>query len=107
MAMPAEIALCWQRGADGFRDAEIGDQRMSALREDVRRFDVAVYDATLVGKGKCVHHVMQNPHDFARTELLLSLEGGAQRFAFDVRHRVPQQIALLSGGEEWNDMWML
>ena len=45
--------------------------------------------------------------DFAGAELLLPLERGAQRFPLDVRHRVPQQIALLSGGEERHDMWML
>ena len=54
------------RGADGFRDAEVGDERVRALREDVRRLDVAVDDAALVGEGERVDDVVQNAHDFAR-----------------------------------------
>ena len=50
---------------------------------------------------------MQNPHDLAGGELLLPLERGAQRLALDVRHRVPEQIALLAGREERNDVRVL
>ncbi len=108
MAIPADVSPVLGNAAlDGFRDTEVGDERVGSLRENVRRLDVAVDYAALVRECERVDDVMQNPHDLARAELLLPLERGAERLAFDVRHRVPQQIALLSGGEERHDMWML
>ena len=67
-----------QRSADGFCDAEVGDERVGSLREDVRRLDVAMDDAALVCECERVDDVMQNPHNLARAELSFSLEGGAK-----------------------------
>ncbi len=108
IAIPADVTpLTRHRGAERFRDAEVGDQRVRTLREDVRRLDVAMDDAARVRKRERVDYVMQNPRHFARAELLLALERRAQRLAFDVRHRVPEQIALLAGREQRHDVRVL
>jgi hypothetical protein len=54
-----------------------------------------------------VDDIVQNAHDLAHGELPLAFECGAQRLALDVRHGVPEQVALFPGRQEGNDMRML
>ena len=55
-----------QRGADRLRDAEVGDERVRALREDVRRLDVAMDHAARVGESERIDDIVQDTSDLAR-----------------------------------------
>ena len=91
-------------GAERFRDAEVGDERVRPLAQDVARLDVAVDDASRVSERERVDHVVHDARDFADAERLLPLERRAERLAVDERHRVPEEVALLAGGQERHDV---
>ena len=74
IAMPLSSRPDRQRGADGFRDAEVGDEGVCALSEDVRRLDVAMDDTALVRESERVDDIVQDTSDFARGERSLALE---------------------------------
>ena len=52
------------RGADRFRDAEVGDDRRAAGEQHVVGLDVAMHDAALVRVGERLRHVLQDADDF-------------------------------------------
>ena len=56
------------------RDAEVGDERVQARRQDVVGLDVAVHHAARMRVRECVHHVVQDAHDIAHRQALLPRE---------------------------------
>src|SRR5579859_6120363 len=75
--------------------------------QDVVGFDVPVDDALRVCIAERVRDVPKNPNRLTDGELALARELRAERFAFDQRHRVIEEIAGLTGGMERNDVGML
>src|SRR5262245_4517923 len=60
-----------------------------------------------VRESERVDDVVQEADDLAWRERSLSLDGGAERLAVDERHRVPEQVAVLTRGEQRDDVRML
>ena len=96
-----------ERRAQRLGHAEVGDQRMLALGENVARLDVPVHHAALVGVVERVHHVVQHAHDLAHVELRFPFEAGAERFALDEGHGVVEQLVVLAGRQQRDDMRVL
>src|SRR5688572_7995963 len=76
---------------DRLRDPEIGHLRVVLREKDIVRLDVTMYDAPLVRVRECRQHVAENLYHVAHRQLTLADDAGAQRFAFDERHRVVRQ----------------
>jgi hypothetical protein len=57
---------------DSERDAEIGDERVAALQQNIFRLDVAVADTEAVCVAQRVSHFTRNEHAVVNWELLLS-----------------------------------
>jgi hypothetical protein len=77
--------------ARGERDAEVGDQGVPSpggwangaipRQQDVRRFDVAVYDAVPMGVVQCVGHFCGDADGVGHGKQPLAIETVAQRLA--------------------------
>ena len=59
-------AVAGPRRADGFRDAEVGDDRGAAGEQHVVRLDVAVHDAALVRVGERLRDVLEDARRLRR-----------------------------------------
>ena len=79
------------RALHGERDAEVGDQCVSALQQDVLWLDVAVDHAAPVGVCECVRHLARDQHRFRNRQQPHAREARAQRLAIDERHDVEQE----------------
>ena len=66
--VPIDVPICVSvalrtsraRGADGFRDPEVGDDRRAAREQHVVGLDVAMHDAALVRVRQRLRHVAQD-----------------------------------------------
>ncbi len=92
----------------GERDAEVGDERVPVLQQDVLRLDVAVDDR------RARAHSPSASADLARDayrvvdrQLPLALEPGAQRLAGHERHHVVQQSVGVAAVEQRKNVRML
>jgi hypothetical protein len=61
------------RARDGEGDAEVGDQCVAAVEQDVLRFDIAVDHAAFVRVGQRIGHFARDPHGVVHGELVLPL----------------------------------
>ena len=86
--------------------AEIGDDRLAVLEQDVLRLDVAVDHALAVGVVQGERHLARDPQGDGHGELALPLEPAAQRFAAQVRHDVVEQAVGHAGIEQRQDVRM-
>ena len=90
----AQAGLRQPRAADalyGERNAEVGNERVAALQQDVLGLDVAMDDAEGMRGAEGVGHFARNQQRGLDGQLLLALQSRAQRFASDERHHVIQQ----------------
>ena len=62
------------RGADGPRDAEIGDDRVTARKHDVLGLDVTVHHVVLVRVGERLGHFLRDLERVVHRQLRLALE---------------------------------
>src|SRR5688572_18409336 len=79
------------RSGDSLRYPEIRYLRVVLREKDVVRLDVTMYDAALVRVRERRQDVAKNFYNVAYGQLTLAGDSGAQRFAFDERHRVVGQ----------------
>ena len=87
--------------------AEIGDERVTPLRQHVARLDVAMHHAMRVRVGERIHDVGEDADDVLDRKPAALLEPHAQRLTAHEGHRVVEEIAVLPRGEERNDVRML
>ena len=76
---------------DGQRDAEVGDDRLPVLEQNVLGLEVAVDHAVTVGLAERIGDGHRDANGFVDRKLLLAVETVPQRLALDVRHDVEQQ----------------
>ena len=81
---------------DGARDAEIGDQRLTVLQQDVLRLDVAVDDSLLVRVLERRGDLICDPQRVGQRELPLAFETLVDRLAGDERHHVIEMPLVLA-----------
>jgi len=74
----------------GERDAEVGDERMPALQQNVLGLDVAVDNAAVVRILQRVGDLARELHSVGDGELRPAIEPRAPCFALDERHHVEQ-----------------
>lgn len=82
---------------DGACDAEIGDDRVSTLEEDVFGLDVAMQDSTRMRMHERVRHFPCDSKCLVHVELRLPAKPIAQCPALGVRHDVLQESASATG----------
>jgi hypothetical protein len=73
------------------RDAEVGDERMTTLEENVLGLDVAVDDAERVGRTQRVGDFARNTQGVTEWQLAFPLESRPQRLTRHIRHDVVEQ----------------
>ena len=88
-------------------DAEVGDDRLVAVEEDVLGLDVTVDDAAAVRVGQRAGHVAGDSERVLDRKLLLPREARAQRLPSDAWHRVPEDAGLFAGVEDRQDVRVL
>ena len=89
------------------RDAEIGDERVAVLQQDVLRLDVAVNHGAAVRVAQRVGDFARNAHGVVHRQLALAFEPRAQRLAGDERHHIVQQPIGLATVEQRQYVRML
>ena len=94
-------------GAHGPRHAEVGDDGVTVLEEDVRGFDVAVNDLLPVGVVEGIGHFTCEPEGLRQREPLLAVEHGAQRAARHVGTDVIEEAVGLARIVERQQVGML
>src|SRR5687767_11749585 len=92
---------------DSLRYPEIRYLRVVLREKDVVRLDVTMYDAALVRVRERREHVAKNFYNIAYRELTLAGDSGAQRFAFDERHRVVRQPVRAACSQHRDDVRVL
>ena len=88
-------------------DAEVGDQCMPILQENVLRLDVAVHNSTLVRISQRVCHLARDAHSVDHRQLLFAIESATQRLAFNERHHVIQLPVRIPAVEQREDVRVL
>ena len=92
---------------DRLRDAEVGDDGVFALEQDVLGFHVAVHDPVLVREAERVEELAGDADGVGEREGPFAHESCSERLPGDERHRVPEQRVIAAGGEYGNDVRML
>ena len=80
------------RRLDRLGYAEVGDQRVAALQEDVLGLDVAVDDLAFVGVVQCFGGLADNPDRILDRELVLPVQPVTKGLALDERHHVIKEV---------------
>ncbi len=91
----------------GQRDAEVGDQRLSAAQQDIARLDVTVNHAGVVGDLERARYRNRDPQRLVHRKLGLALDARAEGLALDVRHHVEEEAVRLTRIEERQDVGVL
>ena len=81
------------RDGDGPGHPEVGHHRLVAIDQDVLGLDVAVDHAVGMGVPSALRHLADDLHRLVERQLALARQSLPERFAFHVRHRVPQPAA--------------
>ena len=105
--MPVSVSFCTPASGCGARDAEIGDERVSAGEQNVLGLDVAVDDALLVRIAKRVVHLEGDRDRVFDGQHSLAIQAIAQRLALHERHHIVEQIAGDARVEQPEDVGML
>ena len=92
---PAPAGLAGREG-----DAEVGDQGLAVVQQDVLGLDVAVDHAVAVGVVERRGHFGRDPDRVGDRELLLAGEPVAQGLALDVGHDVEEVAVGLARVEQ-------
>jgi hypothetical protein len=109
--VPSESPVCVMRCAAGLlhgeRDAEVGDQRLPIVQQDVLGLDVAVDHALAMCVVERAGHLAGDAHRVGDRQLTFALEARTQRLAGDERHHVVQQAVGFAAVEQRQDVRML
>ena len=95
------------RVGQGDGDAEVGEQRLALLEEDVRRLDVTVEHGTAVGEVEGARHLADDPERLLDGKHLLPREAVPQRLPLNQRHHVEQRAVGFAGVVEGEDVRVL
>jgi hypothetical protein len=93
--------------AERERDAEVGDDRLSILKEDVRGLDVPVEHARAMRVVERARDARGDAHGFVDGQLAFPVEPVTQTLPRHVRHRVIEEATRLPGVEERQDVGVL
>ena len=88
-------------------DAEVCDDRLPRLQQDVLRLQVAVNHAAFMRIGERAGYGGRHAHRLVHRQLLFAIQSRAQRFAFDKRHHVEQQPTRFAAVEQRQQIRML
>src|SRR5436190_3422256 len=92
----------------GEGDAEVGDERLTFLEEDVLRFEIAMDDAMAVRVVQGAGDRRRYAERFSYRQLLLAVEALAKRFPLDVRHDIEERpVRRLTGVEQGQQIRVL
>jgi hypothetical protein len=80
------------------RNAEVAQQRLAVLEQDVIGFDVAMDDAVAV-RVDAGGDLRGDAENIGERKLRLPLQPGAERFPFDVGHDVEDRVVNRAGVE--------
>jgi len=97
--MYAEARLrqpCAAPRADRQRDAEITDDGLTTLEQDVARLDVVMHDPTGVRKLERARHGSRNTNCLVHRKLSLCVESVPKALPFHIRHHVEEEGVGLS-----------
>ena len=83
----------------GERDAEVGDEWLPFVQEDVLRLQVAMDDAVTMRVVERAADGDGEPHRFVHRQLLFTIEPRAERLPLHEGHHVEQQTPCLAGVE--------
>jgi hypothetical protein len=81
------------------RNAEVAQQRLAVLEQDVIGFDVAMDDAVAVRVVDAGGDFRGDAENIGERKLRLPLQPGAERFPFDVGHDVEDRVVNRAGVE--------
>ncbi len=101
------MAIARARGAQGFRDPEVGDNGRTTREKNVLRLDVAMHHALRVRVGQCPCDVAQDAERLPDRECGAARQSRAQRFPGHEGHRVVRQRARASRTEHGHDVRLL
>jgi len=87
--------------------AEVRDQRVSRIEQDVGRLDIAMDHVAAVGIAQRVGHLPRDLQRIGDGQLPLAIEALAQGLALDVRHDVVDQAVHLVGVVQRKDVGMV
>src|SRR2546426_1153757 len=87
-------------------DTEVAHHRMTGLKQDVLRLDVAMHDVATMGVAQGVRHLAGDVQRVLERELALADQAPAQRLSFHIRHHVVQQTVGFPGVMQWQDVGM-
>ena len=76
--------------ADRERDAEVGDNRLLRLQQNVFGLEVALHDAARLREIEGTGDRRDESHRVIHRQLLLALQSRPQRYPLDERHHVIQ-----------------
>ena len=89
------------------RHAEVGDDRVAAVDEHVRRLHIAVDDAVRVRVRQRVGHLAHDRDDVGERQPPFALEPALERLALDERHcEVHEPVRRFAGGHHRDDVRM-
>ena len=95
------------RGADGARDPEVGDDRVTARQHDVLGLDVAMHHVVVMRVPKRFSDFAGDLQRVVDRQLGLALQPVAEGFAFDERHDVVERSARVARIVDRQDVGML
>ena len=87
--------------------AEVGDDGVFSLEQDVLRLHVAVHDPAFVRVAERVEHLASDTHGLGERKGPFAHELHAQRFPSHERHGVPEQVAAAAGSQHRHDVRVL
>ena len=105
--MPVSVIRLPLGLARGERDAEVGDERLAIVEQDVLGLDVAVDDAVPVRVVERRGDLGGDSHRVGHGQLLLPVEPVRSDLALDERHDVEEEAVDLAGVEQREDVRVL
>ena len=103
---PDHLAGVGQARLPGVGDAEVEDLHRAGgvFDHDVRRLDVTMDDARLVGAAQRIAHFLEDGELFEDRHGRAPVDHGGQRLSRDVLHRDERPVAVFTGVEDGDDV---
>ncbi len=104
-----DLSLRGQAGriTDSSGNAEVGDECVARIEQDVRRLDVAMHDFGVMRVAQRVRHLTRDLNRVADGKLALAHETESERFSLDVRHDVVHQTTGLVRVVQRQNVWVM